>query len=97
VRPWVPGCVGVCIFLSRLALLIEHATGKRHFVTSFVTPLVPPYCSTLSHKRHDFRKNVTEYKMCFDILYNFYLKYFSFYEEFSDMPSCKVPVILVTF
>jgi hypothetical protein len=34
--------------------------------------------STLSHKRHDFRKKVVEYKMCFDFLYNFCLKQFSF-------------------
>ena len=39
--------------------------GMRHVVTSFVAPLAPPYFSTLSHKRHDFRKKkVTERKMC---------------------------------
>ena len=27
-------------------------------------PLVPPYFSTLSHKRHDFQEKVTEHKMC---------------------------------
>ena len=37
--------------------------------------LVPPYFSTLSHKRHDFRENVIEHKM------RVYLKHFSFYEE----------------
>jgi len=36
------------------------------------------YFSTLSHKRHDFREKVIENKMCFDFLYNFCLKYFSF-------------------
>jgi hypothetical protein len=46
------------------ALRIQHAIRMRHIVTSFVTPLAPQYFSTLSHKRHDFRKKVTEHKMC---------------------------------
>jgi hypothetical protein len=44
---------------------------------SFVPPLAPPYFSTLSHKRHDFLRNVIEHKMCFDFLYDFCLKDFS--------------------
>jgi hypothetical protein len=34
-----------------------------HIVTSSVASLAPPYFSTLSHKRYDFREIVTEYKM----------------------------------
>jgi hypothetical protein len=35
-------------------------------------------CSTiLSHKRHDFRKEVIENDMCFDFLCKLYLKHFS--------------------
>ena len=46
------------------------------------------YFSTLSHNRHDFRKKqVVEYKMCFDFLYNFFLKQFSFWEKFSEILS----------
>ena len=41
-----------------VALLIQHATRMCHIVTSFVAPLAPPYFSTLSHKRHDFRKKI---------------------------------------
>jgi hypothetical protein len=48
----------------RVTLLIQHAARMRHVVTSFVAPLAPPHFSTLSHKRHDFRKIVVEHKMC---------------------------------
>ena len=47
-----------------VALLVQHITRMRHIVTSFVVPLAPPYFSTLSHKRRDFRKKVIEHEMC---------------------------------
>ena len=58
-------CVCVCARARvYVALLIQHATRMCHIVTSFVAPLAPPYFSTLSHKRHDFREKVIEHKMC---------------------------------
>jgi hypothetical protein len=42
---------------------LVHAKRMRHIVL-FVTPLAPPEVSTLSHKRHDFRKKAIEHKMC---------------------------------
>ena len=39
-----------------VTLLIQHATYMRHILMSFVAPEAPPYVSTLSHTRHDFRK-----------------------------------------
>ena len=42
--------------------------------------------STLSHKRHDFRKEVVEYKMYYDLLCYACLEQMSLKEELADMP-----------
>ena len=69
-------CACACV---HVALLIQHATRMRHIVTSFVAPLVPPYFFEIRSQMARFsKKNVTERKMCFDFLYNFWPKYFSF-------------------
>jgi len=60
--------------------------------------------STLSHKRHDIRQNITEHKMCVLILYTILSESFLILRRTErDMninvrrSSCKVLVILVTF
>ena len=53
---------------------------------SYVASLAPPNSSTLSHKRHDFRKkSCGTQNVSFDFLRDFYLKHFSFYDEFSEV------------
>jgi hypothetical protein len=70
---WVCTCVSV-----RVPLFIQHATCMGLTAPSFVAPPAPPHFSTLSHKRHNFRKTSLNIKCVFDFLYNFYLKHFSF-------------------
>jgi hypothetical protein len=63
---------------------LSYPACKSHLSAPYYTSIVmwPVWLEhifpTLSHKRHDFRKNVTEHKMCFDFLYTFCLKHFSF-------------------
>jgi len=67
--------VCVCVCVCRLSYPVHKAHAPYH--VSVACPVVPCF-STLSHKRHDFRENVIERKMCFDFLYNFCVEYFSF-------------------
>ena len=69
VRVWVPGSAWACACMCvHIGLLIQHAKRMRHIVIS-VASLAPPHFSTLYHKKLDFRKNVTEHKMCILIFY----------------------------
>jgi hypothetical protein len=52
-----------CAF-ARVASLIQQSTGTHHTVLSFVVSQASSNFSTLSHKRHDFWKNVIKHKIC---------------------------------
>ena len=60
-----------------VALVIVRAKHMSRIILSSVACLALPDFSTLSHKRQDFRENVTELKICV-FLYKFGLKYLSF-------------------
>jgi hypothetical protein len=75
-------CIGITIVAvemqSVLHILNVSSIQSAHAVLSSVACLALPCSCTLYHKEHDFWKNVTEYKMCFDSLYNFCVEHFSF-------------------
>jgi hypothetical protein len=56
------GCVGIWVLVHACSLAYPACKAVLHIVT-FVALLAPPYFSTLSHQRRDFRKNVVEHKM----------------------------------
>jgi hypothetical protein len=76
----------------------------HRIVLSSVACLAVQYFSILSYKRHDFRKKDFKHEMCFDFLYNFCLKHFSFWEELREIWSkmfvglhVKYPLFLSDF
>ena len=94
---------GACA-CARVASLVQRATRMRHIVSSFVVSLALPNSSTLSQKRQDFRKTVTDHKMC--VLLSLQLlseKCLTLRKVYGDIVikvktcSCKVPVLLVGF
>jgi len=47
-----------------IALVMQHVKHIHHIMLSHVACMALPYSSTLSHKEHDFWKNITKYIMC---------------------------------
>jgi hypothetical protein len=47
-----------CVFV---VLVMEHAKRMHRIILSSAASLSLPYFSTLSHKRHDFRKKKKKY------------------------------------
>jgi hypothetical protein len=68
------GCVSVALF-------IQHAMRIHRIVLPSVVCVAVPYFSTLSHKRHNFRKTLLNIKCAFGFLRNLCLKNLSFSEE----------------
>jgi hypothetical protein len=70
---------------ARVGLLIQYATRRLHIVC--VLSGFTIFFDIVSKNGTIFEKKVAEHKMCFDLFYNVYLKYFSFEEEFSEILS----------
>jgi hypothetical protein len=65
-----------------VAFFIQHELRMRLIILSSVACSDLPYFSTLSHKRHDFRKkNVTEHKMCVLIFSTTFVSNISHYKK----------------
>ena len=99
-----PGVWACAYTYVHVALFMQHASPMRRIVTPCVAPQSAPHFSTLSHKRHDFRKK------SFNIKYVFwfslqrsnttFLILSRIYRDIAidvKTSSCKVPIILVGF
>ena len=87
-----------------VALVIQHLKFMHRILLPSVACLAVPYFSTLSHKRHDFRKNVVKHKVIFLFSVKFLSETFLVLRRIQRyivinvrMSSCIVPVILLRF
>ena len=95
-------CVCVCVFV---ALVIQHAKRMRRVTLSFVASATLQHFATLSHKKHDFREQVTEHKkyvLIFSItsvrkVYHSKMNSERCYHNCTKLFMYKVSVILVRF
>jgi hypothetical protein len=79
-------CVCVCVFVFVFgAFGIQQTMRVRRIIFQSVSRPALQNCSTLSYKRHKFRKKVAEHKTCFDFSCYVCLKHFSFQEELSEI------------
>jgi hypothetical protein len=68
-----PSCRGKAISITysecvSVTLVIKDAMRMRRVTLLYMACQAVQYFSTLLHKKHDFRKNVLEHKMCFDFI-----------------------------
>ena len=87
-----------------VALVIQQAVQMRCIIVSSVACPAIQHFSALSHKWHDFRRNVTEHKMCLFIFFTTLPEVFLIVRIIqldtiinAHTSSCKVFVIPVRF
>ena len=95
----VGGCTGAGVCFRACSLTNSACYSSPYFQSA--ASLAPPHFSTLSHKRLDFRKNITEHKMCILIFSTNLFETFLILRRIQrgivknvKTCSCKVPVIL---
>ena len=67
-----------------VALIIQHAKRMRRNVLSSEASMTVPYFCTLFHKRHYFRKKVTEHKMYVLTLSTIFIQNISHFKNNSE-------------
>jgi len=72
----------LCIFV---ALGIQYAMRMRHIVNSGLPRSTKCFYLISSTTRFSGGGGAIDHKMCVEFLYNFCLKYFSLYEELSEI------------
>jgi len=55
--------LNVIIIVSSVAFFSQYTKLMRSIILSYLACLLLPYINKLSHKRYDFRENVTEHKI----------------------------------
>ena len=84
-----------------VALVIQHAKRMRCIILSSMTCLALAHFLTLSHKRHDIWKNVTEHKKCVLIVSETFGSNICHLKNnparFYHKCTCKAPVVLVRY
>ncbi len=79
-----------------LALVIQHGKCMCHNILSCLACLPVPYFSTLSHKQHDFQRNVIEHKIRVLISLQLWSETFLII-RMTEQDIINVPFNLVTF
>jgi hypothetical protein len=75
---YVCGCTGDSVCLRACSLTNQACNAPQY---CDLASLAPPHFSTLSHERHDFRKKISEHKICVVIFFTNFVLNISHYNK----------------